>query len=318
MTRKNFLYFLISVCLILISTLACAEVIDKIAIVVNNEVITQGEIDRLLAPIYEQYKPLYHGDELIQKLEEARQKIIEQLIEDKLMLSEAKKLNIEIDDRDVEGRLDETIKRFGPKERFEQALSEQHLTLKDLRSRFKEQLMTRRLIDQKIGSRIMVTPVEIQNYYDKHINEFVQPEEIKLWNILVKLKPGLNAEKASELAKEILKRLQTGEDFAGLAKIYSEGPNAVDGGLMGYVKRGELLPEIEKAVFNLKDGEISDIIQTSLGYHIFKLEERRASRTLPLPEVRHEIEEAIFREKVRGKIKGWIEGLKKNAYIAFK
>ena len=87
---------------------------------------------------------------------------------------------------------------------------------------------------------------------------------------------------------------------------------------MGYVKRGDLLPEIEKVVFDLKVGDISDIIHTDLGYHMFKVEDRRERRSMQLSEVRQDVEEAIFREKIRGKIKDWIESLKKNAYIEFR
>jgi len=188
--------------------------------------------------------------------------------------------------------------------------------LKDLRTRYKEQLMTKRLIDQKIGSKIVVTPVELSNYYNSHIDKFMMPEEIKLRNILIK--PKEDPKKALELANNILARLKEGSDFAGLAKVYSEGPNASEGGLMGYVKKGDLLPEIEKVVFELNEQETSGIIQTSVGYHIFKVEEKKASKQMSLSEARNAIEEALFQEKVKEKIKGWIEGLKKNAYIAFK
>ncbi|MBI5143667.1 MAG: peptidylprolyl isomerase [Candidatus Omnitrophica bacterium] len=294
------------------------EVVDKIVVIVNNEIITQREIDRVLMPIYEQYRALYYGDELVKRLDEARQKVIEQLIEDRLILSEAKKLNIEIDEKDVEARIDEVKKRFSSKEEFDQALSNQGLTLKDLTMRYREQMMTRRLIDQKVGSKVTVSPVEINHYYEEHINEYIQPEETALRNILIRPKGTIAPEKALDLAKEILRRLQEGGDFALLAKEYSGGPNANEGGLMGYVKKGDLLPEIENVVFNLKEGELSGIIQTSLGYHIFKVEEKRERKTLSLSEVRNDVEEAVFREKVKDRLKGWLEALRKNAYIAFK
>lgn len=297
---------------------AHCEVVDKIVVIVNNEIITQREIDRVLMPIYEQYQALYYGDELVKKLDEARKKVIEQLIEDRLILSEAKKLNIEVDERDVEARLADVKKRFSSKEEFEHVLSGQGLALKDLTTRYREQMMTRGLIDRKVGSKVTVSPVEINRYYDEHMNEFIQPEGITLRNILIRPKKDLAPEKALDLANEILRRIQEGGDFALLAKEYSEGPNASEGGLMGYVKKGDLLPEIESVVFNLKDGELSGIIQTSLGYHIFKVEEKRERKVLSLSEVRADVEEAVFREKVKDRLKGWIETLRKNAYIAFK
>jgi peptidyl-prolyl cis-trans isomerase SurA len=293
-------------------------IIDKIAVVVNDEIITDGEIEKAIAPLYEQYRAIYRGSELLAKLEEAKQKVVEQLVEERLILSQAKKLNIEVDEQDIDKKVAETQNRFGSKEEFEKALAAQRLSLKDLRSRYREQLMSRGLVDEKVGSKITITPVEASNYYNAHKEEFVLPEEIKLDNILVSPAGSLGPQKAAELAKEIARRLKEGGDFAGLAKVYSEGPGASDGGSMGYVKRGELMPEIEKVVFNMKEGEVSDMIQTHLGYHFFKVEEKMASRARPYTEAQAEVEEAVFREKIKDKLKGWIEGLKKNAYIAFK
>jgi len=315
MIKKSLLY-IISGLIILASGLAYGEVVDKIEVVVNDEVITQSEIDRVLAPIYERYKVLYKSDDLIKKLMEARQKVIEQLIEDRLILTEAKRLNVEVDEKDIDEKIEETQKNFDSRARFEEALKAQHLSLKDLRARYKDQLMARRLIDQKVGSKVMITPVDISNYYNSHMSAYSQPEAIRLRTILIKGK--MDPKRASELAKTVSDKIKAGADFTELAKSYSEGPNANEGGLMAYIQRGELLPEIEKTVFSLKKGEVSDIIQTSLGYHIFKMEEKRPSRVLLLSEVKREVEDTIFRDKIKEKIKGWIEGLKKNAYIAFK
>jgi len=295
-----------------------AEVIDKIVAVVNNEVITQREIDGIIEPIYEQYRSLYYGDELISKLEEARAKVLNQLIEDRLILSEAKKLNVEVEDEAVEARINEMVKRFPSREVFEKTLAQQDISIKDLRARYREQMMVRRLIDRRIGSRITVSPPEIANFYNKHINEFVQPEQIKLSNILIRPKKNMTIEQAERLANEIESRLKEGGAFAGLAMEYSEGPNAAEGGSMGYVKKGDLLPAIEEVVFQLKEGEVSPTIKTSLGFHIFKVDEKLERKTMELTEVRREVEEAVFREKIKGRIKDWVDGLKKNAYIAYK
>ena len=293
-------------------------IVDKIVVVVNDEIITNGEIEKAIAPLYEQYRAIYRGNELLAKLEEAKQKVVEQLIEERLILSQAKKLNIEVDEQEVDKRVAETQTRFGSKEEFEKALAVQRISLKDLRSRYREQLMSRRLVDEKVGAKITITPIEASNYYNAHKEEFVLPEEIKLDNILISPAGSLGPEKAAGLAKEIARRLKEGGDFAGLAKVYSEGPGASEGGSMGYVKRGELMPEIEKVVFNMKEGEVSGMIQTHLGYHFFKVEEKKASIVRTYTEVQAEVEEAVFREKIKDKLKGWVEGLKKNAYIAFK
>jgi len=297
--------------------IARGEVVDKIAIIVNDDVITEGEINRLMEPAYQKYRNAYSGSKLIKVLDDTRQKVIEQLIEDKLMLGEAKRENIDVSDKEVDERLDEAARHFESKKSFEEALADQHIKIKDLRQRYREQLMVKKTIDKKVGSRVVMTPIDVSNYYNSHISEFAVPAEVKLWNILIKPDP-VNPQKRYELVREILRRLREGGDFAALAKVYSEGPNASEGGLMGYVRKGDLLPEIEKVVFDMKAGAISGMVQTSLGYHIFKVEDRKETRTLSFPEAHRQVEEAVFRDKIREKAKAWVEGLKKNAYIAFK
>ena len=315
---KKILYAIVPIFAILSFAVGHGEVVDRIVVVVNNEVITQSEIDRILESIYEQYRGLYYGDELIKKLDEVRHKVLEQLMDDRLILSEAKKQNVEVNESEVDVRIDEMARHFPSKAVFERAISQQNMSIRDLRKRHREQLMVRKLIDRKIGSTIMVSPVEINDYYTKHINDYIRTETIALSNILIRPKNDMDAGDAGNLAKDILNKLKAGGDFSELAKKYSEGPNAAEGGSMGYVKKGDLLPDIESVVFNMKEGEVSDIIQTKLGYHIFKVDERRARQTLELAEVKREVEDAIYREKVKDKIKDWVGNLKKNAYISFK
>jgi parvulin-like peptidyl-prolyl isomerase len=296
-----------------------AAVVDKIVVVVNNEIITQREIDVMLIPIYAQYKTQYQGEELIRKLEEVREGIIKQLIEDRLILSEAKKANINVEDKEINTRIEDLKKKVGSEKDLEDMLNQQNLTLNELRARYKEKIMIRKLIDQKVGAKIIITPLEVKNYYNENKDLFLQPEEVQLRQILIRPRKEQDGEEEGlKRAREILNRIKDGCDFKGLAKEYSDGPHADEGGLMGYVKKGDLMPQIENIVFNLKDGESSGIIQSALGYHIFKVEDRRLRRNKELQEVRQDIEEYLYREKANQRLKGWIDSLSKSAYIEFK
>lgn len=305
--------------LTLTAALALAATVDRIVVVVNNEIITQREVDIMLAPIYNQYRNMYKGEELIKMLEEVREKILKQLIEDRLILSEAKKQNITVDEKDVDARIDEIKSKVGSERELENMLNEQNLTLNELRARYREKIMLRKLIDQKVGAKIIITPLEVKSYYNEHPDDFLQPEEIKLRSILIRPKDGQSGDAlALQAIRDIAKRLKEGCDFEGMAKEYSDGPGASEGGIMGYVKRGDLMPQIEDIVFNLKEGETTNIIKSPLGYHIFKVDEKRARRTKELSEVRQDIEEFIYREKVNQRLKGWLDSLAKSAYIEFK
>lgn len=315
---RRFLYSIIAVFFITVSPCLLAAVIDKIVAVVNNEIITQREVDMVLIPVYEQYRNIYSGQELIRRMEAARQEVMERIIEEKLILSEAKKANIEVTEREIDEKVDEMMKRFSTKKELDKALLEQNMTIKELRARYKEQLMSRKFVFQQVGALVTVTPVEIKEYYDSHSEEFTVPDQVKLRNILIRPRPNFPPERAGQAAKDILIRLKAGEDFGEIAKAVSSGPGASDGGLTGYVKRGDLMPEIEKAVFGKNTGEITDIIQTPEGYHIFKIEEKIEKKLLDLSEVRRNIDEIIFSQKIRVKLKDLLADFKKRAYIAFK
>ena len=302
-----------------LTALSGAAVVDRIVVVVNNEIITQREVDIMLAPVYGQYRNMYKGEELIKMLEDVREKILKQLIEDRLIFSEAKKLNITIEEKEIDARIDEMRSKVGSERELENMLNEQNLTLNELRARYKEKIMIRKLVDQKVGAKIIITPLEVKNYYNDNKDSFMQPEEIRLRSILVKPKKGQGGEAASlELIRDLMKRLKEGCGFEGLAKEYSDAPGTDESGLMGYVKKGDLMPQIEEIVFNLKEGEITEIIQSPLGYHIFKVDERKIRRMRELAEVRQDIEEFLYREKAGQKLKGWIDSLAKSAYIEFK
>ncbi len=310
---------MVSAIVLLFAAFAAAEVIDKIAVVVNDEVITLSEIDETLRPVYDRYRLIYQEEDLAKKLEEARQKIIEQLVDQKLLVSAAKKDKTEVLPEEVEERIEELKKRLGTKENFDSALKNDNITLKELKIRYKEQVMVKKFIDKNVISKITLSPVEVKNYYDMHTDEFSEPETVRLSNILIKLKDDPAAIKMdAETAKAILNKIKEGEDFAALAKQYSEGPGAEAGGDMGYVRKGDLMGEIDSVVFSMKPGEVSGIVQTSLGYHIFKVEEKTPARMKTFDEVRSDIEDHMFRYKIDEGVKDTVRKLRKNAYISFK
>ena len=144
------------------------DIVDKIAVVVNDEVITLSEVDSAVAPLYEKYKMLYTGEELAKKVDETRQRVIDQLIEQKLLLGAAKRENVEVSDRDVEEHLSDVKKGFSSTSDFERALKADNLTLAKLKARYKEQIMVKRFIEKKAVSRVSVSPSEIDEYYKAH------------------------------------------------------------------------------------------------------------------------------------------------------
>ncbi|MBN1353958.1 MAG: peptidylprolyl isomerase [Candidatus Omnitrophica bacterium] len=298
---------------------ACpAEVIDKILVVVNDEIITQGEVDRILRPIYLQYKSSYSEEEFGDKFATARRNVLNTLINDKLLLSEAKRRKIEVTDEELNERIDKVKKDFASEEEFKEALAHEKLLLSEFKRKHKERLMIDMLIDGEIKGKISISPTEVAEYYQKHRNEFKEPRKIRLRSILIRINAKRTPEEAAELAKRMLARLEEGGDFGLLAKEYSEDSYAESGGDMGWVTEGELMDRINDFIFNLDKNETSGILTTNLGLHIFKVEDKVPASVNNFDEAREKIERVLYMKKVDAKLKQWLARLKENAYIAFK
>ena len=317
---KTIKYFLIGVFFLsaLCAPKAQAEIIDKIVVVVNDEIITRGEVDRVLTPIYKQFKSVYEKDELIEKLEEARKNILERLIQDKLLLNEAKKMDLEIEESEIDEKMEEVIGRFASEEEFKKAIAQQNIVVSELRNKYKDRLLIDKVIDIEIRKNISVTPNEVVNYFADHKEDFRETKKIKLRSILIKIDDARSEREAQKLANEILSRLTQGGDFALLAQMYSNGPYADKGGDMGWVKEGDLMEKVNDIVFSLKENQISGIIKTGLGFHIFKAEKLEDEKLLSFPEVKEKIEQFLYKQKINEHLAKWIDELKENAYIAFR
>jgi len=307
-----FLFFL---CRVIVSG---AEVVDKILVIVNDEVITQGEVNRIIMPIYAQYKNLYSGEAFVEKFGEARRDVLERLVHDKLLLSAAKRRKIEIEDKEVESKIEELRKRFVNEKEFEEVLARENMSLSVLERKHRERLMIERLIDVEIKKRVSISPSDVLNYYTDHRGEFREPRKVKIKSILIRAKEERPEDEALKLSKRILKRLREGCDFGSMAKEYSDGPYASSAGDMGWVKEGELMGRINEFIFRLEEKETSCILKTKVGFHIFMIEEKMDAKTTEFPEAKDRVERILFGKRLEKKLRTWIEELKKDAYIAFR
>ncbi|MBI4115455.1 MAG: peptidylprolyl isomerase [Candidatus Omnitrophica bacterium] len=299
------------------------QLLDRVVAVVNDEAITQSELDLFLRPLYEEFKRQYKGEELRREFNEARLKLLNQMIEDRLVFQEAKTRGITIEDSETDKLLDEMRARFPSEEEFEKTLIEQGFTLTKLRENLKRQATVRRLHDMEIRAQVVVSPLEIEEYYKNHSSEFTEEEKIKVRSITIRkgedaIAKGLTDEAAKKKLESIEGKIRSGKKFEDLAQEFSEDARAKEGGMMGWVKRGEMLQEIEEALFGFKEGEISNVLETPMGYHLFKVEEKQIGRIAPLDEVRDKIRDVIFRQKAQKRFKEWMDELKAKAFITIR
>ncbi|OGW78937.1 MAG: hypothetical protein A2Z83_06925 [Omnitrophica bacterium GWA2_52_8] len=299
------------------------QLLDRVVAVVNDEAITQSELDIILRPLYEEYRRHYEGSELLKAVAEARQRILSQLIEDRLVYQEAKLREVEVEPTRIDQDLEQFKAQFENQEIYEQALQEQGISETELRERLKRQAMIRYLHDSEIRSKIVISPTDLQNYYQKNIAQFSEEPKLKIRSITIKKsfdarEKGIMDEKAVEKIKSLRAQIIKGEDFDALAKANSEDTRAQQGGLSDWIRRGDMIAAIDDVIFKLNPGDVSEMIETPMGYHIFRIEEKQEGFKKTFDQVRDEIKMMIYQEQFRKRFDEWLTELKKKAYISIR
>lgn len=298
--------------------LYAADVVDRIVAVVNDEVITQSELQESMLPFIADYRLRYAEEELESKVEAAKQDALNRLIEEKLILQEAEKRGIAVDEQEVEERLGEVKSNFKNEEEFQQLLESSGVTIAKLKQRYKEQIMMRKLINDLINAKVQITPTQIAAYYYAQRKDFSTPKMVRFKVLLLKPLPDRNIEQTEELALQILDRIRAGEDFDMLVKQYSQGPNLGKGGDMGYMPEGSIIKEVEDAILKLEPGEISALIKTATGFDIVKLINRKEAAVKSLTEATDIIRRRLFQREAELTLREFVDKLKKDAYIKIK
>jgi len=298
---------------------AAAETVDRIVAVVNGDIIVLSELRQVsrnyIDRMSEQFK-VAGGDE---QLREAERRILDQLIEEKLVNQEADRLAITFSAREVDLAVKEMQNRNRMSDaQFVAVLAEEGLTMPKYREQLTSQMKKARVIDQEIKSRIQVSKEEVDAYYEKHADDFNAEPEVRIQQIRLLIPPGSGAGEVSRIqaqAESILAKIKAGEDFTALVGLYSQDPTAAAGGDMGIFKRGELLPAIDEFAFSMKPGEVSPVIRTEGGFHIVKVLGKREPSALSEEERRAEVKDVLFSQKAEEDFKVWIAKLRKKAYI---
>jgi len=233
-----------------------------------------------------------------------REEILNQLIEKRLLLQEAKRQGIQVTKEELESVI-EQMRGDYPEKEFNELLKSSGLTPERWKQEITENLLVDKLMDIMISSRVKILDEEVKTYYEKHHAEFEKKEEVRARQIVV----GTEAE-----AKSIHEQLINGADFVELATEKSISPDKANGGDLGYFTKGQM-PEEFDIVFTLKVNALSPIVKSPYGYHIFKVEERHVPRFQSLAEVREMIHQHLVSEKEDQIRSGWLKELKSKANI---
>ncbi|MDX1699159.1 MAG: peptidylprolyl isomerase [Melioribacteraceae bacterium] len=266
---------LISIIIIISSITPAQDIIDKIVAVVDEEVILQSELDFQVAMFAAQRKLNPEDSKL-------KEQLLGKLIEDKLLYAQALLDTVEVSDDDVNRQLDQVIayytEQYGSKERLEKAygMSTERIR-REMREDTKKNLMAEMLKGQKFG-QVDVTRREVEEFFEVYEDSLgLIAEKFKLAHIFINPKSNQKLkQKAKEFAQTLLDSIKNGADFAELARKTSDDPgSAREGGDLGFVKRGVFYPEFEAAAFKLKEGQLSEVIESPVGFHIIEIIEKR-------------------------------------------
>jgi len=252
---------------------------------VNGQVLTRAEFERELARSLE--LPDGSTAPTPDQLGALRRTVLQAGLDRLLFVQEAAKRGVEIPPAEVEQRL-QRMRADWPPEEFEALLAQRHQTLDELRAELRAQLVQEKLFHELVYPRVAVTEEEIRAELDAHPELLQEPEQVHAAQIVVK---------ELDQAKEIRAKLREGAKFADLARERSLSADAKDGGDLGWFPRGVMPPQFDAVAFSLGPGQISDVVTTDYGFHIFKLIERRPARKKDLASVRAEVERQLLRAK---------------------
>jgi parvulin-like peptidyl-prolyl isomerase len=302
---------------------ARAGLVTAVAVVVNDSVITLGEIDAnveagvpTLARIYPNNQPQFQVE-----LKKLNDEVIESMIEDKLILHDfvATGYVTNVLEAFVDDRIQETIqqKYYGDRARLIRSLHAEGLTYESWRRQQREQWIIRVMKEQNGShpSKILISPLKIEQYYEAHKDEFKLEDQVKLRMIVLPKSSDSAPGSAKKLAEEILTKIDAGTPFAEMASVYSAGSQRAEGGDRSWVKRNFFKASLDNIAFSLKPGEHSGVIEEPEACYLMMVEEVKSAHVKTLSEVRDEIARTLLSKENERLFERWIERLKRKSFV---
>ncbi|MCF8024199.1 MAG: SurA N-terminal domain-containing protein [Desulfobacteraceae bacterium] len=296
------------------------QVVDRVVGVVNDDVIRLRELNRELEPVKERLQSRgLSGEEFEKQLYDARERILDEMINDKLAEQQIEDAGISVG----QGQVDSAIERIKQKNQYtdkelRQALQMRGMTMEEYRGEIKRQILRSRLVNREIKSNIVITNDEIRRYYEEHPEKYGGKVKYELRNILMRSPEAVGTDSKTKLREQMQKvaeKLKSGASFEQMARDYSEAPNASDGGALGKFALEDLSRDLRPVIKNLEEGEFSDIVETNPGLQFFYVEDIVTTEPKPLDEVSDEIHSTLYEQQVNEKYSDWIASLRQRAYI---
>ena len=318
-TRLNILSITLILLFILTSNNAGAEPIDRIVAVVNSEVITLHDLNTSLAPYRIQYGVTPAQLNSQQAKLAFQTQVLDDLITTRLIMNEAKKLNLDISSEEIDGWVtQQRSSRKMTEQQYKFAVEKQGVRWADYRQFIKENLLKYRLVRLKVASQIQITDERVNRIFNERYPQGVTEPEIEVSHVFIRIPSNatlIQKNQSYQTALKAKERLKAGEAFTLVATEMSEGPSAIRGGKIGRFRRTSLDATFAETAFSLEIGEISDIVQTNLGYHIIMVSDKKEIQVGDTDEVKATIKRELQEEEVTRRVDIWVAELRDDAFV---
>ncbi|GGA63798.1 hypothetical protein GCM10011507_14230 [Edaphobacter acidisoli] len=295
------------------------SVVEDIVARVNDRIITRSDYERAARELTQEER---QDNDSPQQTAERQKNLLRDLIDQQLLLSRGKDLGINAD-AEVIRRLDEIRKQnhMSSMEELQKAAESQGVSFEDFKANIRNSIITQEVVRDEVGSKLQLSPSQEQEYYEQHKQEFAQPEQVRLSEILISTPSDpSDAQVAAAKAKadEVSAKIKAGQNFADLAKQYSSDPTGTQGGDLGTYKRGALAKVLEDQTFDLQTGGVTAPIRTRQGFVILKVTDHQKAGVPPLKDIEPQIQEAIYMAQMQPALRAYLTKLREDAYIEIK
>ncbi len=295
---------------------ADAQVLDGVAAVVNDDVITFTQVRELTMPIENAAKASLSGATLAEKIKEVRLRAVNDLVDRQLIIQEFRKMKgATIPPHVVDDRLTTIIREEfgGDRSAFLRTIAAQGFTIDKLRKMEEEKIIVGAMRAREVKTEPSVTSAQVESYYHQHSQEWTTNDAVKLR--MIKIIPGSEPEKKRKLIQEIHDKIVHGADFGDMARIYSEDSTQDANGDWGWVKRGDMSGELERTVFVQKTGKVSEVVALNQTFYLLLVEERKAGDVKPLKALRDDIQKHLMQVERQKLQQVWTDRLRKKAFV---
>jgi len=313
--KKTLLAFLVA---ITATAAVAADLVEAVVIRVGDRVVTRSQYQRRLHDGFSEIEQTVAPAEAAAKKAEFKKNLTDELVAELLIKDRADRLNLTVAPDEVQDAVKRMKEQYGIKsdEQFEQSLRQSNMTRNDMEARMRDSILSNKVFGRELRPREDLNDSELRDRYEREKERYRLPERAHLREIVI-LRPDTPAlvDKARAHADELAQQARSAADFALLAKTASEAATKDKGGDLGEVKRGELLPELDKAVFNATSGTVLGPIESKTAWHIIKVEQRLPSEVPAFESVKDRLRKDASDETFQRDYKAYIERLRKDAFI---